>query len=285
MKRQEARGTGVYFLVGDDPQVAGQQLVYIGKSTNIGDRIRSHDNNKDFWDRLCIVTSKDQNLTEAHVGFLESRLIARATQAGRASVENSTAPDYTALPENDIADMLYWVEQISLLLPVLGFDFLRELPNATAVQHPASTGTQTGRLDLELRDTIFGVSARAFEADGEYVVLAGSTARSGGDYINTYAGLRQQLIDSRKLVKSDDPKLLRFAQDVTFTSPSAASAVIFNRNDNGRTSWRVKGSNTTLAEWQDQQAARAIAAAKEFESGSTPDGETEAASNTAPKVA
>ena len=29
LKRQEARGTGVYFLVGDDPQVAGQQLVYL----------------------------------------------------------------------------------------------------------------------------------------------------------------------------------------------------------------------------------------------------------------
>jgi hypothetical protein len=268
LKRQEARGTGVYFLVGDDPRIAGQQLVYIGKSTNIGERIRSHDNNKDFWDRLCIVTSKDQNLTEAHVGFLESRLIARSREAGRASVENNTAPDYTAaLPESDIADMLYWVEQISLLLPVIGFDFLRELPRAIPVQEQqiASYATLTGRLELELRDQKFGVLARAFEVDGEYVVLAGSTARSGGDYINTYAGLRKQLIDGGKLSTTDDPQLLRFVQDVTFNSPSAASAVILNRNDNGRTSWHVKGSNMTLAQWQDEQAARAAGTADEAE--------------------
>jgi hypothetical protein len=258
----------VYFLVGDDPRIAGQQLVYIGKSTNIGERIRSHDNNKDFWDRLCIVTSKDQNLTEAHVGFLESRLIARSREAGRASVENNTAPDYTAaLPESDIADMLYWVEQISLLLPVFGFDFLRELPRAIPVQEQqiASSATLTGRLELELRDQKFGVLARAFEVDGEYVVLAGSTARSGGDYINTYAGLRKQLIDGGKLSTTDDPQLLRFVQDVTFNSPSAASAVILNRNDNGRTSWHVKGSNMTLAQWQDEQAARAAGTADEAE--------------------
>jgi hypothetical protein len=267
LRRQEARGTGVYFLVGDDPKVAGQQLVYIGKSTNIGERIRSHDTNKDFWDRLCIVTSKDQNLTEAHVGFLESRLIARATEAGRASVENSTAPDYRSLPESDIADMSYWVEQISLLLPVLGFDFLREVLKAVGVQAPpmSSAGASADRLELELRDAKFGVVARAIEVDGEYVVLEGSTARSGGDYFNSYAGLRQQLIDGGKLVKTDDPQLFRFVQDVTFTSPSAASAVILNRNDNGRTSWHVKGSNVTLAQWQDQQAERAAEATKDDE--------------------
>lgn len=268
LKRQEARGTGVYFLVGDDPDVPGQQRVYIGKSTNIGERIRSHDSNKDFWDRLCIVTSKDQNLTEAHVGFLESRLIARAREAGRASIDNSTAPDYTALPESDIADMVYWVEQISLLLPVLGFDFLREVPKVPAsLQGPQISlpGKPDGALELELRDTKFGVLAHALEVDGEYVVLTGSTARATGDYFNSYAALRQQLIDAGKLTASDDPQLFRFVQDVTFTSPSAASAVILNRNDNGRTSWHVKGSNMTLAQWQDQQAAKAAVTADELE--------------------
>jgi len=268
LKRPEARGTGVYFLVGDDPKIPAQQLVYIGKSTNIGERIRTHDNNKDFWDRLCIVTSKDQNLTEAHVGFLESRLIARALDARRASVENGTAPNYASLPESDVADMLYWGEQIALLLPVLGFEFLRELPKPATIQGTTNveSNAPTARLDLELRDSKYGVVARAFEADGEYIVLSGSTARAGGDYVNTYAGLRQQLIDAGKLSKTDDPKLLSFTQDVTFTSPSAASAVILNRNDNGRSSWRVTPSGKTLAEWQNEQAARAAASAEKMES-------------------
>ena len=206
--------------------------------------------------------------------FLKVRLIARAKEAGRASMDNSTAPDYTALPESDIADMVYWVEQISLLLPVLGFDFLREIPKAATRlqgQQISSPATTDGTLELELRDTKFGVSARALEVDGEYVVLAGSTARAGGDYFNSYAALRQQLIDAGKLSASDDPQLLRFVQDVTFTSPSAASAVILNRNDNGRTSWHVKGLNITLAQWQDQQAAKAAVIADELESDEPPE--------------
>lgn len=285
LKRQEARGTGVYFLVGDDPNVPGQQRVYIGKSTNIGERIRSHDSNKDFWDRLCIVTSKDQNLTEAHVGFLESRLIARAREAARASVDNSTSPEYTALPESDIADMLYWAEQISLLLPVLGFDVLREVPRQVAslqAQQTSLPGTPDGALELELRDMKFGVSARALEVDGEYVVLTGSTARAGGDYFNSYAAQRQQLIDAGKLSASDDPQLLRFVQDVTFTSPSAASAVILNRNDNGRTSWHVKGSNITLAQWQDQQAAKVPVTENELKSDAPEVAKMEDNANAAP---
>ena len=46
-----------------------------------------------------------------------------------------------------------------------------------------------------------------------------------------------------------------FVEDTAFSSPSAASAVIYGRADNGRTSWRVKGKNITYADWQEQEVA------------------------------
>jgi len=128
IKRQEAARTGVYFLTGLDPEGAFKPLVYIGETDNVGKRLAQHnkDESKDFWDRACVITSKDQNLTKAHVRYLESRLIAIATEAGRATLVNGTAPDYGLLPEADIADMEFFIEQVRIVLPVLGLDFLKD---------------------------------------------------------------------------------------------------------------------------------------------------------------
>ena len=41
--------------------------------------------------------------------------------------------------------------------------------------------------------------------------------------------------------------------DIPFGSPSAASAVIFGRPDNGRTSWLVKETGQTYADWTQDQ--------------------------------
>jgi hypothetical protein len=38
---------------------------------------------KDFWTRTVVVTSKDENLTKAHVRYLESRLVQIIAQAIR----------------------------------------------------------------------------------------------------------------------------------------------------------------------------------------------------------
>ena len=58
-----------------------------------------------------------------------------------------------------------------------------------------------------------------------------------------------------KLIASNGGHL-RFAEDVAFRSPSAASAVILGRPDNGRLSWKLDGSNTSYGDWQADQVAQ-----------------------------
>lgn len=76
LQRGEATRTGVYFLVGDDPEQPTKSRVYVGEGDIVAERIKSHakDEQKEFWTRACLVTSKDLNLTKAHVRYLESRL-------------------------------------------------------------------------------------------------------------------------------------------------------------------------------------------------------------------
>jgi hypothetical protein len=256
LARPELDRTGVYFLFGRDPEDPDTPVVYIGESDNVRKRLAQHnrDDTKDFWERACVVTSKDQNITKAHARYLESRLIAIARDVGRAKRYNNTEPPPVALPEADQSDMEFFIEQIRLVLPVLGFEFLRSKPRTR-------TSDDSSRPVFQIMSKKLGIEAQAQEVDGEFVVLAGSKAagawKEAQGTEHSYAKLRENLVNQGKLVPQEGSDLCRFVEDTPFSSPSAASAVVYGRRDNGRTSWRMKGTSLTYADWQEQQIAKA----------------------------
>ena len=69
VQRPEVGRTGIYFLVGPNPKNSFRPLLYIGESDDVGKRLKQHNkpenqNGKDFWEKVCLVTSKDQNLSK-----------------------------------------------------------------------------------------------------------------------------------------------------------------------------------------------------------------------------
>src|ERR1700749_4045368 len=86
IRREKASRTGVYLLVGQDPNLPGRQLVYVGEGDQVRTRLATHDasEDKDFFTRAVLIVSKDENLTKAHGRYLESRIIELIRQAGRA---------------------------------------------------------------------------------------------------------------------------------------------------------------------------------------------------------
>lgn len=249
--RPETTRTGVYVLSGPDPEDPLRSMIYIGEGDCVRDRLLVHnaDEQKDFFTRVCVVVSKDENLTKTHARYLESRLIALAKAARRVKLANNTAPIFDLLPESDRADMEYFIEQITVILPVLGFDFTVATPTPQSRDVPAVAGQE-----LLFEMTAVGVRAEALEADGEFVVLKGSQARlAGTPSWTSYKGLRDKLMQDGKLVESAQPNMLTFTENVPFESPSAAAAVVYAGNQNGRIAWRVKGSGQTYKDWQDGQ--------------------------------
>ena len=77
--------------------------IYIGEAEVLRDRIRNH-LERDFWNALIIVVSKDENLNKAHVQFIESRLITLASEAKRCALDNGNAPGLPSLSEADAAE-------------------------------------------------------------------------------------------------------------------------------------------------------------------------------------
>ena len=251
LSRDEAARTGIYFLAGPDPE-SGSLSVYIGEGDNIGKRLRAHakDASKDFWEKVCFITSKDQNLTKAHGRYLESRLIEIVNASGRATLVNSTNPDIVRLPEADESDMEYFIEQIRLILPVLGMDFLRP------TQTTETKITSDDEVIFELKSKKHSIEALAVERDDEFVVLKNSAAQpvwiGKGSEKHSYAKLHGMLRKKDKISLGPNGGAC-FSDDIPFKSPSAAAAVVLGRPASGRKWWRVKGTKKTYADWQTEQ--------------------------------
>lgn len=110
-------------------------------------------------------------MTKSHGRYLESRLIALATQAARVSLENATAPPVPSLPEADASDMDFFVDQLQIVLPVLGVNAIR----GRAALSPAGLPVDDLASPVfRLTHAKLGVDVRAQQIDGEFTLLAGS---------------------------------------------------------------------------------------------------------------
>lgn len=124
----------------------------------------------------------------------------------------------------------------------------------------AQEGTETL---FELESSKHGLNATARENGSAFIVLAGSQAKLGWTgQPHAYSQLRENLCNEGSLVPSADGSCLIFPHDVVFSSPSGASATVLGRTDNGRNTWRLKGTSITYAAWQDNLPANQAASGR-----------------------
>jgi hypothetical protein len=253
-KREEVRRTGIYILVGPDPEQPARDAVYVGEGDDVLERLKKHDKDekKDFWTRCLVVISKDQNITKSHGRYLESRLVSLGQEAGRARIHNDTSPKIPPLPESDVADMEYFLHQLKIVLPVLGLNFLQPRPLVNKTPGPSDSESPLFTLN------VVGTEAYAREVEDEFIVLKDSTARKEGlKSWTSYKSLRDQLISDGKLVEKENSDFYVFTEDVPFKSPSAGGAVVNAGNINGRDAWKVSGTLQTYADWHDSKLSEA----------------------------
>jgi len=253
--RSEVDRTGIYILSGPDPDKPGVTRVYIGSGNSVSERIEQSAKKRDFWETAITVTTSDDDLSKGHAEYLEARLIRTAAQAGRVTLDNGTQPDTDRrrLPEADVANMEQFLSNLKIILPVIGLDMLKLQPRAvTQVAKPVEERT-VAEVHFEIRHRS-GVQATAVEEEGEFVVLEGSEALIGTGYVQqSYGGLKEKMIAEGALVPHGPDRLL-FARPWPFSSPSAAAAVVLDRNSNGRLEWKVRGAPLNYHEWQKAQA-------------------------------
>ena len=227
--RGELDKAGVYILIGSDP-LTNAPRAYIGEAEVIRDRLKQH-KAKEFWVSAIVFVSKDENLTKAHVRYLESRLLAEAAHVNRFALEQNQAGG-SRLPESDREDMEVFLARIRQLLPVLGSDIL------APIAQPAANAQPGGVLFCRNK----GAEARGQRTANGFVVFHGSTAvleeRPSAENYPYLVAQRKQLIADDTLIEKDG--FLVFTKDAEFSSPSAAAVVIHGGSANGLISWKTK---------------------------------------------
>lgn len=253
LERKEARYTGVYLLLGE---ADGTPLAYIGEGEDIADRIRSHDQKRDWWTQAVLVTTGANTLNKAHVKYLESRLVEIARSVKRWELENANTPPRPGLSEAAQANMESFLSYLLMTLPALRIDIFQEFAKPAKTQEceaPVNGSSHSPLFELILKK--HGLSATARLEEEGFVVLAQSNARlrwigestaDGG-----YARLHEQLRASGVLVEQDTHCV--FAKSYAFRSPSAAAAVIIGQNTNGPKAWKLAGTSETFREWEARQ--------------------------------
>lgn len=227
VEREESLNSGVYFLTGIDPDTY-KNVIYIGEAECIRDRVKSH-LSKDYWNNIAFFISKDENLTKAHIRYIEGRLIESAKSAGRAMVINGQGSG-SKLPESDREDMEVFLEKIHQILPVLGIE------SFVKTGGKEESGVETEILSCSIKDVL----AKGYLTPNGMVVFAGSEAvlkeRASAKKWPAVLTQRNRLIEAGELIEKDGKFV--FTKDTEFSSPSAAAAVIHGGSANGLTAWK-----------------------------------------------
>ncbi len=242
INRNEFDNPGVYCLKGDPTDEAFDEKIYIGEAENIKVRLKQHlsDPNKDFKELIFFV-SKDELLTKTQIRYLESRLVQIAIDAKTAQIDNGNSPSLPTLHEADISDMEYFLEQIKLILPVMGFKFLISSTIKESDKNNISDKISIHETYLIKTKTF---KATMQETDQGYIISKGSEAKKSlsNSCTDTYRNMRRKLVETG-IMKENLDKLI-FTEDTVFNSPSAASNMVLGRNSNGFTEWITKNGLT-----------------------------------------
>lgn len=236
LKREELSSPGFYLLTGVDPD-SGDGAIYIGEAENVANRLKGHAS-KDFWNAATVFVSKDDNLTKAHIRYLEGVLIERAIKIGTSVVVNA-ASSGAKLPESDAAEMNVYLEKCLQLLPVLGISVFNEVVDASV--------RNTDLLYCKIK----GLEATGKRTANGFVVFAGSQAVLNHRPSAVLTKVRrEQLVEKGVLV--EDSGFLVFAKDTEFGSPSTAASIVRGGNSSGLACWK-NAQNVKLKDVEAEQ--------------------------------
>jgi predicted GIY-YIG superfamily endonuclease len=234
LKMPESGQVAVYFLVGESDDGINK-TIYVGQTGDLRSRLVSHNREKEFWDRVLVLISRTNSLTQTHALFLEWHCIQSARQAGRYTDQNGNNGSRPHTPAPLESDCLEIYETGETLLATLG--------------HPLFEPVARPEAGLNKDEHFFcrasGADARGLYTEEGFVVLKGSSGRK--ENVQSIRGksderFRNRLVESGVMLPDGDR--LVFQRDHLFGSPSMAAIAVTGRTANGWLEWRTEDGRT-----------------------------------------
>ena len=212
-----------------------ESKAYIGESENFYERVKNHDQSKEFWETAVAFIAKDKSLEKGDIKYLESLAVEESKLANRMETENKTIPPRNNLHEFKIPTVNEFFGDVKLLTSTLG--------------HPLFDRVETESISTE---DLWYCRAKNTDAKGIYneqgfTVLAGSiinaipTPGFAKNFPKEASEREAKLFVSAKRSSDVNYKLL---VDLTFGSVSRAGGFCTGRASNGWLDWRNSAGKT-----------------------------------------
>lgn len=227
--REEFKRGGVYILIGDNESGDGE-MIYVGESDSLVDRLDQHYIKKDFWRKVVIFTreSDTAGLDKADIKYLEFRLLELAKKNKRYDIDNKQSPEKPRLSEEDESTAEAYLHDMLSLLSVINiraFESVAKLEKGRKVYFYKSRGGEWKASGYATNDNSFVVRKDS--------IANKDVTRSFPSYSKK---TRDKVIEEKILVESENG--YRFTQDQEFNSPSEAAAVVRGHAVNGLDEWK-----------------------------------------------
>ena len=223
--REELSWPALYFLINSENNQA-----YVGESENFYQRIRNHDQNKDWWDIVVAIVSTTNELEKSDVKYLESLAVERA-QGGSMHIENRVSPVRNNIHEFKLHKLQKVLDDTQFMLTSLGYDTLSS---------PAQKNEQVWI--CKSKKTL----ARAVFKGGQFVVLTGSVmdrepGKGWANYPDQERTERQDLLNT---YGRDNHDVVMLGANISFKSPNHAGRILLGRSANAWTTWKNEQGQT-----------------------------------------
>lgn len=252
LAREELSRACIYLLI-ESAGADDLPEIYVGESDDFVQRYASAPFPIPF-DSFIVFTNKDDNLTRAHVKWLELEIWIRLKQnEGKVTVANRSRPTGSKLSEAETASMGTFLDNMTYVLGALGFEFFglteKSVPqDAESVRSVSPTSTVAQSFFTTATPRSESAKAYLDMVGDSFVLRAGSLiSATATDSLPANVGrLRNQLLNDKQLVAHCG--CLRLGKDITFTSPSPASALVKGRSSTGHGDWMRISDRLKLGE-------------------------------------
>ena len=142
--QEETKFWGTYILVSENE-------VYIGQASELQKRIRQHDAKFDFWDKVILITTKDDSLNKSAIDYIEHDLIHKAKQNEYLHMENKQSGNKPKVNRFEKVKLDNFIDNALLLLELIGVSvfaesnkMLRSYPPVVSInESPQNYGEKT----------------------------------------------------------------------------------------------------------------------------------------------
>ena len=233
----ESRKAALYCLLGEDEN--GKQQVYIGQTSRLKKRLKSHNEQKDFWNKAIIFVSSTNKMTKAHMLYLESVIIEKVIQANRYKIENNKSGLKQHMPRELQAECDVCFDEIEVLSETLGFPLFKPINSSSGA---LKNNDQESLLFYCKRN---GSNGKGVYNNEGFIVLQGSivSSKPSNTFSKSYYAKRREKLMIDNIIVERDKKLI-FSEDYLFDSVSAASAVLIGTSSNGWEVWKDSEDRT-----------------------------------------